>query len=277
MSWFRLDDQAAFHAKTVAAGNEAYGAWCRAGEWCSGHTQDGFIPLVVAHLIAPKRVWDRALKAGLLDATELPGYQIHDFNEYNDTKEEAEERRQKLHAVRSAAGRLGGLKSGSVRTGNKVQANEANPEAIASKQTTEQTGKQTKQNEAPSHPIPSHPKEGERGPSKSLLFEVTESYPGAVSAVTGEPYAIPHNQRLALNEVMAHFDGAPNAAAAWLRTTVAAFIEATADDRLAQGDRGPVRLLAWLNGGRKTGNPRKTAKPEPPPSPAYQPFRGHGS
>jgi len=83
MSWFRLDDQGAFHPKVVKAGNEVYGAWCRAGQWCSAYSPSGYIPEEVAHVIAPPKVWQRALESGLLDPVDGPGYQIHDFNEYN--------------------------------------------------------------------------------------------------------------------------------------------------------------------------------------------------
>jgi hypothetical protein len=83
MSWFKLDDQGAFHSKVILAGNEAYGAWVRAGQWSSAHKTDGSIPEHVAHLIAPADVWVTLRVAGLLDPTEPGRYLIHDFLEYN--------------------------------------------------------------------------------------------------------------------------------------------------------------------------------------------------
>ena len=154
MSWFRLDDQGAFHAKVVKAGNEAYGAWCRAGQWCSAHNQDGLIPHHIAHLIAPARTWARALSAGLLDPTDADSYLIHDFNEYNPTETQVEARKARVSAARKAAGHIGGLKSAETRK----QLKQTDPsncfvllEALAS--SNEANG--SKQNEAPSRPVPS--------------------------------------------------------------------------------------------------------------------------
>lgn len=106
MSWFRLDDHGAFHAKGLAAGNEAYGAWCRAGQWSSAHGTDGEIPKHVAAQIAPPRIWARLVSVKLLDQnpTKNDSFFIHDFLEYNPSRESVEERRR----VRAANGSLGG-------------------------------------------------------------------------------------------------------------------------------------------------------------------------
>ncbi len=83
VSWFRLDDNGAFHKKVVAAGNEAYGAWCRAGQWCSAQLNDGLVPWDIALTIGPRKLWDRLLKVRLCDPVDDEHIQIHDFNEYN--------------------------------------------------------------------------------------------------------------------------------------------------------------------------------------------------
>ena len=86
MSWFKLDDQGHDHPKVLRAGNEAYGAWCRAGQWSSKHLTEGVIPREVALTIAPLKVWSRLLSVGLLE--EHPdGWVIHDFLTYNPTSE----------------------------------------------------------------------------------------------------------------------------------------------------------------------------------------------
>ena len=41
LMWFRLAGEGAFHAKVIEAGDEAYGAWVRAGQWCSEHLTEG--------------------------------------------------------------------------------------------------------------------------------------------------------------------------------------------------------------------------------------------
>jgi hypothetical protein len=113
MSWFRLDDQGAFHAKVVKAGNEAYGAWCRAGQWSACHGQDGRVPRAIAITIAPTRIWTRLLEVGLLEVNLEDGggpgseFQIHDYLEWNLSAAELEAKR----SARSQAGSRGGRRS----------------------------------------------------------------------------------------------------------------------------------------------------------------------
>lgn len=88
MSWFRVSDKAAFHAKVIAAGNEAFGAWTRAGSWSSDHLTDGFIPFDAAHAIGGPKLWKKLIEAkaghehGLAEPAE-GGYQIHDYLDCN--------------------------------------------------------------------------------------------------------------------------------------------------------------------------------------------------
>lgn len=112
MPWMKLDDQVAFHAKIVKAGNEAVGAWVRAGAWSCGAGTLGFIPEDMATTIAPERVWIRLANAwvrpggaGLAERVE-GGWQIHDHAVYNPAQERAA-RRAKVSAARAEAGRRG--------------------------------------------------------------------------------------------------------------------------------------------------------------------------
>jgi hypothetical protein len=82
MPWFKIDDKAAFNRKLVGAGNEAVGAWARAGAWSSGEGTDGHVPEHIALLIAPAKVWKRLVAARLVDVTP-DGYALHDFLAYN--------------------------------------------------------------------------------------------------------------------------------------------------------------------------------------------------
>jgi len=104
MPWFALDDQGSFHEKVLAAGNEAYGAWCRAGQWSSAKLTDGRLPRHVALAIAPIKIWLRLEKVGLCDPTGGDDFQIHDFLDYNPSAAEVLSKRE----ARATAGRVGG-------------------------------------------------------------------------------------------------------------------------------------------------------------------------
>ena len=102
-SWFRVDPGATFDKKVEAAGNEAFGAWTRAGAWSAGNLTDGFIPRSTAHKIATRRVWEKAIVAKLVEDG-ADGYRIHDYLEWNPSADEVRSK----SAKRAAAGRLGG-------------------------------------------------------------------------------------------------------------------------------------------------------------------------
>ena len=110
MAWFRLDDQMAFHAKIVAAGNEAAGAWARCGCWSSAQGTDGAVPWPVALTIATRPVWDRLVAVGLCDLSEDgESLSIHDFLDWNPTASEVA----RLRNNRAKAGRNGGKQKAS--------------------------------------------------------------------------------------------------------------------------------------------------------------------
>lgn len=154
MSWFRLDDQGAFHTKVLLAGNEAYGAWCRAGQWASAQRTDGVVPEQVARQIAPARVWQKLIASGMIEPRNAPTdpYVIHDFLEYNPSRSEVEERR----TSRQEAGKLGGKRSGEVRRG-KQEASGLLPESgeIAKHDADEnRTPSRSRPDPVPSHEDP---------------------------------------------------------------------------------------------------------------------------
>ncbi len=109
MGWYKLAGEGAFHAKVIEAGNEAYGAWCRAGQWSAEHLTDGLIPRGVALTIAPAEVWQRLVEAraghehGLAEVTPN-GWAIHDYLDWNPTAEE-EKAKRAADRDRKAAGR----------------------------------------------------------------------------------------------------------------------------------------------------------------------------
>ena len=104
--WFKVDDQLAFHSKTVQAGNSAMGLWVRAGAWSCAHLTDGFIPShmasAMASAIANVCDSDALVMAGLWREVD-GGYQFHDWQDFQPTAESARDLREK----RSEAGRAG--------------------------------------------------------------------------------------------------------------------------------------------------------------------------
>ena len=115
MPTFEIDDQFAFHQKTVMAGNEAIGVFARAGAWCAGYLTDGFVPYKIAWTISGESCppmcpqgtppgtpqgspsghagdiagtlpgtspWTRLIAAGLVVCTET-GFQLHDYLHWN--------------------------------------------------------------------------------------------------------------------------------------------------------------------------------------------------
>lgn len=95
MPTFEVDDQACFNAKVLRAGNEAFGAWCRAGSWCMANLTDGRVTRDVSRLIADEHVWLRLRDCGLPgsglveEADDGSGdWQIHDWDHWQRTADE---------------------------------------------------------------------------------------------------------------------------------------------------------------------------------------------
>jgi hypothetical protein len=97
MTWFKVDDQLAFHPKTVACGNQAMGLWVRAGAWSAQMLTNGHIPdaMIVAlggtaddaKALVDGRFWhapgaecEVCEAQGLLPFEE--GYQFHNWIQY---------------------------------------------------------------------------------------------------------------------------------------------------------------------------------------------------
>lgn len=92
MTWFRVDDNLAFHPKAIAAGNPALGLWVRAGSWAGQQLSDGFVPSEIARSLGTRSQVDRLVDVGLW----LPssgGFEFHQFAERNPTRLQVESRR----------------------------------------------------------------------------------------------------------------------------------------------------------------------------------------
>ena len=89
MPWFKVDDNLAFHAKAVAAGNAAMGMWVRAGSWAAQQLSDGFVPAhIVATLGRPIEA-TKLVTAGLWDEAD-GGYRFHEWGERQPSREQVE-------------------------------------------------------------------------------------------------------------------------------------------------------------------------------------------
>jgi hypothetical protein len=65
MVWFRVDDNLAFHQKTLIAGNPAMGLWVRAGAWCAQQLTDGYLPSDIAETLGTRGQAQRLVLARL--------------------------------------------------------------------------------------------------------------------------------------------------------------------------------------------------------------------
>lgn len=110
MGWFKVDDQLAFNAKVMLAGNSAMGLWVRAGSWSSAQLTGGFIPAHMANAMANAMAnpcdADALVMAGLWDEVE-GGYQFHDWSDFQPDAEAEKEKRKAVSDARSRAGRAG--------------------------------------------------------------------------------------------------------------------------------------------------------------------------
>jgi hypothetical protein len=105
MGYLNVDDQLAFHRKTIIAGNTAMGVWVRAGSWVTGQHTDGRIPDEIARSIGRPADIARLVAAGFWEPALIGGgYIMHDYDDHNITAAQAAV----LSEKRAKAGRKGG-------------------------------------------------------------------------------------------------------------------------------------------------------------------------
>jgi hypothetical protein len=99
-SWLRLEASFIDHPKVAPLSNQAFRIHIRGLCYCAQHLTDGFIPRIVAG--RNERWIQELLDAGLWEEMgQGLGYEIHDYLEYNPSRDELEAQRKK----RSVAGR----------------------------------------------------------------------------------------------------------------------------------------------------------------------------
>lgn len=160
MPWVRIDDSLHDHPKLyrlpASMRLHCLGAWALSICYASFHLTDGEVPTewLRAKGAQPRHI-AALVDAGFFDAPDGEGtVWVHDFLDYNPSREQVEERRSETREARIAAGRIGGKRSGEARaktkqTGSKDEANgKHDDEAIASTR-----AKQTR-SPVPSRPLP---------------------------------------------------------------------------------------------------------------------------
>lgn len=93
MTWFKVDDQLAFHPKTIAAGNAAMGLWVRAGSWASAQLTDGYITGEIVPILGAKKTDIERLVTSGLWIPNGRGFRFHQWEERNPRREEVQEAR----------------------------------------------------------------------------------------------------------------------------------------------------------------------------------------
>jgi hypothetical protein len=109
MVWVKLDDHIDQHPKIAALDDHAFALFVCGLAYCNRNETDGFIPNMVG--LGQLRYCDgnpvpsiRQLERGGLWVQVAGGWQVHDYAQYQPTKQQIEEER----AAKQAAGRAGG-------------------------------------------------------------------------------------------------------------------------------------------------------------------------
>ena len=125
MAWVRYDDQYPIHRKVAGLSDAAFRLHTAAIFWCARNGTDGFVPkedldLVCAQVRDParfaaecviRRTWhladEECSSENCPPSREERGWRIHDYLEYQPTKDESEAARQKQLEQKSSGGKLG--------------------------------------------------------------------------------------------------------------------------------------------------------------------------
>ena len=94
MTWFKVDDGFWSHPKTLALSPHAIALWVRAGSYCGKHLTDGHVSTAILPMLQGNAAAaEELIDAGLWKAADN-GYAFHDWEEYQDTREAVEKRRE---------------------------------------------------------------------------------------------------------------------------------------------------------------------------------------
>ena len=153
MPWFKVDDNLAFHAKAVAAGNPAMGLWVRAGSWCAQQLTDGFVPDHMLGALGTKQQADRLVSQRLWDRVQ-GGYRFHGWTERQPSKGDVEAERA---AARDRMKAFRAKKKGTAQDASSQVSDERSPEQTENEHGTSPEVRETFGNPDPTRPDPTHP------------------------------------------------------------------------------------------------------------------------
>ena len=111
MPWANLDDQFPKHPKIVGLSDAAFRLHVSGICYCAQYSTDGLVQADAVRLLVPRykprsleELIERGLWIPLLDGK---AFEIHDYLQWNRSRDEVETERERLRKVRSAAGKKG--------------------------------------------------------------------------------------------------------------------------------------------------------------------------
>lgn len=261
MSWIRIDDRAPWHRKILDAGPAAAWLWVCGLAYANQQTaHDGFIPEAAIPFLPIRNAESLVpdlLRVGLWDRLDR-GYLIHDYHDFQPTKEEVEE----LRSARSRAGQAGGKKSGEAR---RKQRDEANAKQKGSKR----EAKPKQPPEANTNPVPSRPdpvqeekdppiapqvrRPAERATDDGCMGMAVTAWADGVSEVTRKPFSLGTGKPTfaIVDAIVLH---CPDLAGrvSWAREQAVAW----ASECVANGwSLSPFRFVDWVNSPDESASP----------------------
>lgn len=245
MAWVKLDDQARHHRKILAAGPVGAWLWVCGLMYCNSQkARDGFIPTEAVPVLYPLPTWRReAIRLaaiGLWEPVE-GGYRVHDYHDYQPTAEDGAT----LSEKRSAAGRAGAAKRWQP-DGKPDGKTMARAIANVDSKPIARPGPSR-----PGHDPPVGPPGGEdAGPPRITRAEDQfwiSAYTDAVRDSFGASWGFPTKQTSGLRSAVEAHCPNKSAADAWIRETVARFVQATKSKPSVWSSFGPDGFLRWLN------------------------------
>lgn len=121
MSWVRIHDAALTHPKLVRFidWRNPFCVWVWGLSYCQTHLTDGFIPVAAMPNTHAIRSAGSLMSAGLWEARE-DGYQVHDYCDWNDTRDVVRQKRMDAKERMSRARSAQSVRANNSRTSSEV-------------------------------------------------------------------------------------------------------------------------------------------------------------